>query len=150
MKADSVLRSIHVTPRAVRTCTSFLSSSDDGRSQVFAAFCCIFRTPSAWTWVPIFQPSMTKSSSSSRARGGDAGSQTRRCSATPFGACIGGYGQTFPSPTHAHTLPSYPSPPLPTLLTPSRPPLPFPPLHNTPHHSTPHTHHTHHTHHHPP
>ena len=35
--------------------------------------------------MPIFQPSMTKSSSLSRARGGgDAGSQTPRCSATPI------------------------------------------------------------------
>ena len=34
---------------------------------------------------PFFQPSMTKSSSLSRARGGgDAGSLTRRCSATPI------------------------------------------------------------------
>ena len=35
--------------------------------------------------MPIFQPSMMKSSSSSRARGGgDAGSQTSRCSVTPI------------------------------------------------------------------
>ena len=35
--------------------------------------------------MPIFQPSMTKSSSLSRARGGgDAGSQTPRCSAAPI------------------------------------------------------------------
>ena len=46
-----------------------------------------FRTPSG---VPIFQPSLMKSSSSSRARGGgDAGSQTPRCSV----ACLRRYGK---------------------------------------------------------